>query len=98
MLSLILYISGDTSNSRRARDNFGVLLRQLTDTCEARIVDVRTDPYAAEEARVIATPMLVLGNTDPPRRVIGDLSDLEGVLAYLELPSAPVDSTRSDTT
>ena len=96
MLSLTLYISGDSANGRRARDNFGTLLRRLTDTCDAQIVDVLTDPYAAEEARVIATPMLVLTSSTPARRVIGDLSDLEGVLDYLELPASPPAAPQPD--
>ncbi len=80
-----LYISGDSANSRRARANVDKLCDMIPGGCDIEIVDVRADPGAAEAARVIATPMLVSRTDKRPRRVVGDLSNLQQVMAYLGL-------------
>ena len=83
---LTLYVAGDSPRSQQARAN----LRRLCDerlggSCDVRVVDVAADPAAAETARVLTTPTVVRETPEPSRRVTGDLSDLDRVLAGLGL-------------
>ena len=80
---LRLYVSGDSPNGRAARTNADRLCGMVVGGCEITVIDVLSDPAAAEAARVIATPLLA--SLDTNRRVIGDLSDLEQVIAYFEM-------------
>ena len=83
---LTLYVSGDATSSRRARENLARLgSSHLPPDTELDIVDVLTDPARAEEAQVLATPTLVFNHYSRPRRIIGDLSDLRKVLDFLGL-------------
>ena len=84
--ALRLYVAGRTPRSTRAIAN----LRRLCDErvpgrVEVEIVDVSEQPQRAEADRIIATPTLVREQPPPQRRVIGDLSDPERVLAGLGL-------------
>jgi circadian clock protein KaiB len=49
------------------------------------VVDVVSNPARAEQAGVLATPMLSYEYPEEPRRVIGDLSDVRRVLDFLGL-------------
>ena len=80
---LRLYVSGDSSNGRAARANADRLCAMVLGGCDIEVIDVLIDPAAAEEARVIATPLLA--SRDRGRRVIGDLSDLTQVMTYFEM-------------
>lgn len=83
---LKLYITGQTPRSERAVAN----LRQL---CEAEfpgeydltIIDVLERPQLAEDDKILATPTLIKTSPPPARRVIGDLTDRERVMAGLDL-------------
>ena len=86
-------MNGDSLLSRRAIAN----IRRIIDdhlpsphrNGEAvEIVDVVVDPERADEARILATPTLVLETPTVERRVSGDLSDVERVLLILELGNA----------
>jgi len=88
-LVLTLYVAGDTMRSREAIAN----LRRICDemlggrpSCD--VVDVLADPEAAESQRILTTPTLVRERPAPPRRVTGDLSDPQRVLASLALSRA----------
>ena len=82
---LILYVSGDTANSRRARQNVDLLCGRIEGGCNIDVIDIKADPEAAESHRVLATPMLLLSNNERMCRVIGDLSDIEQVIDFLGL-------------
>ena len=86
---LQLYVVGDTTRSARAISNLeriaGVF---LGGQCTTKIVDIHANPKAAVEAKIIATPCLVKVGPNPPRSVIGDLSDMEAVLHGLGLKGA----------
>jgi circadian clock protein KaiB len=94
-----LFVMGQSPRSQRAVAN----LRRI---CEEKIhedylldvIDVLERPQAAEDARVLATPTLVMELPSPVRRVIGDLSDPEKVVAGLELYSIRNADTFSDGT
>ena len=82
-----LFITGETGRSHQAADN----LREL---CEARVaglyelevIDVLDHPERAEEDRIIATPTVIRLAPLPPKRVIGDLSDLGLAAIAFDLP------------
>lgn len=83
---LKLYVTGDTSRSKRAIDN----LRNITDLelqgrVQYTVIDVLQQPGLAEEHRIVATPTLVKEEPQPTRRIIGDLADRQKVLAALDI-------------
>lgn len=83
---LTLYVSGDATSSRRARETLSRLsASHLPAGTRMDIVDVLTDPTRAEEAQVLATPTLIFHTNERPRRIIGDLSDMRKVLDFLGL-------------
>lgn len=96
---LRLFVTGSTPRSVRAIAN----MRHI---CEAHlkgryrldVVDVYEHPEATRELQIVATPSLVKLLPEPLRRIIGDLSDRERVLAGLDLtPRGPGgDAPRDD--
>jgi circadian clock protein KaiB len=52
---------------------------------DLEVIDVYENPEATRELQVIATPTLIKILPEPLRRIIGDLSDKEKVLAGLNL-------------
>lgn len=49
------------------------------------VIDVLERPQLAEEARILATPVLIRQHPLPPRRIVGDLSDWQTVAEVLDL-------------
>lgn len=81
---LRLYVTGSTKRSARAIET----TRQICDTHlkgrhELVVVDLYEHPEAAAREQIIASPTLVRLLPDPLRRIIGDLSDRQRVLASL---------------
>ena len=79
---LRLFIADGTASARRAIDNRARLLAALTDDVEITLVDVLKNPADAEAAGIVATPTLSDDSVTPPRRVIGDLSDVEQIIDF----------------
>ena len=52
---------------------------------DLEVIDVYQNPEATKDLQIIATPTLVKILPEPLRRIIGDLSDKERVLAGLDL-------------
>ena len=52
---------------------------------DLEIVDVYQNPEATKELQIVATPTLVRLLPSPLRRIIGDLSNEERVLAGLDI-------------
>ena len=83
---LKLYITDHTLRSRQA-------LAQLRQLCEEQfpheyeleVVDVLDHPDEATAHHILATPTVVRELPHPIKRIIGDLSDVEKVLAGLAL-------------
>jgi circadian clock protein KaiB len=79
---LTLFISGASDLSARA-------IEHATRTCEAHVggryrlevVDVHEDTAAAVGSGVFATPTLVRNQPLPTRRIVGDLSRADSLLA-----------------
>jgi circadian clock protein KaiB len=84
MLVLRLYVTGNTTRSTRAVDNARRLLEtHAAGRFELEVIDIYLHPEAAIAAQIIAAPTLVKLRPGPSRRVIGDLSDSNKVLAAL---------------
>ncbi len=81
---LRLYVSGMTPRSERA-------ILALQSICEEhlhgryslKIVDITHDPAALEQDEIVAAPTLVKERPLPLRRLVGDLSQRDRVLAGL---------------
>jgi circadian clock protein KaiB len=92
---LKLFVTGTTSRSQRAIENMRRICEErLHGQYDLEIIDVYDNPDVTRELQVIATPTLVKILPEPLRRIIGDLSDREKVLAGLNL--SPIRSAPKD--
>ena len=83
---LRLFVSGSTPRSTRAIDNMRkICAENLAGQYDLEIIDVYEHPDATRDLQVVATPTLVKMLPEPLRRIIGDLSDRERVLAGLNI-------------
>ncbi len=90
--SLRLYITGATARSSRAvRQIQSICERYLHGQYKLEIVDLYEQPGRAAEGQVIAAPTLIKESPEPPRRLVGDLTDERRVLSGLGLPPAEPD-------
>ena len=75
---MTLYIAGASRRSLRAVDNVRAFCEQeLAGDYALDVVDLYRSPDEARAAQIVAAPTLVRHKPDPPRRVIGDMSNLE---------------------
>ena len=82
---LRLFVTGSTPRSARAIANMRKICEEnLHGRYDLEVVDVYENPDATRELQIIATPTLVKILPEPLRRIIGDLSDKEKVLARIE--------------
>jgi circadian clock protein KaiB len=81
-LKLRLYVAGDTAGARRALDSRRLLLQASGGEIEIEIVDIFKHPEIAEIAGILATPTLSDETNHPPRRLIGDISNIAQVLEF----------------
>ncbi len=79
---LRLYIAGDAPGARRALANRLRIMEELAGEVEIQVVDVLAHPDEAERTGILATPTLSDESTTPPRRLIGDISNIAQVLDY----------------
>lgn len=83
---LCLFVTGSTPRSARAIENMHKICDEnLQGRYDLEIIDVYENPEATRDLQIIATPTLVKILPEPLRRIIGDLSDKERVLAGLNL-------------
>ena len=83
-LLLRLFVSGNSTSSRRAKENLARLQEtSLPAGWRVEIVDVLTAPELAEKARILATPTLSYDLPSRPKRIVGDLSDTAKVMEFL---------------
>jgi len=83
---LYLYISGETSSSVPNVWNLKRILdERLKGQYSLEVINALDDPQRAEQDKILATPTLVKLSPPPERRIVGDLSDKESVLAALGL-------------
>jgi circadian clock protein KaiB len=89
---LHLYITGATPNSTRAVRNIKEICElHLKGRYELIIVDIYQQPALAQQEQLIGIPTLVKKRPGLIRRLVGDLSNRERVLAALGL-TPPSDS------
>jgi circadian clock protein KaiB len=85
---LRLYIAGQTPKSLTAFANLTRLCEQrLKGRYAIEIVDLIEQPRLAKEDQILAIPTLVRRLPPPMRKIIGDLSNTERVLAGIGLLS-----------
>jgi circadian clock protein KaiB len=83
---LTLFVSGASISSASAVRNARALCEtHLAGRHDLTIVDVNQDPELARGRRVLATPTLLKDQPAPERMLVGDLSDIETVLAALDI-------------
>ena len=83
---LRLYVTGITTRSQRAILNINVICKQyLQGRYDLEVVDLNQNPALAKGEQIIAAPTLMKLLPLPLRRIVGDLSDREGVLVGLDL-------------
>lgn len=81
-----LFISGMSVKSVRALEN----LKRITDehlqgNHEIEIIDIGKDKSKAIEFQIFAIPTLLKVEPNPPRTILGDLSEKQKVLKLLDL-------------
>jgi circadian clock protein KaiB len=81
---LRLFVTGHTQKSMRAVRNITALCEQhLHGSYELEVIDVYQQPELAAEHQLVAAPTLFKLQPQPPRKMIGDMSDTGRVLAGL---------------
>ena len=86
---LRLFVTGTTVRSQHAIANMRHICDEfLSGRYELEVIDIYQEPEKTRELQIIATPTLVKVLPEPLRRIIGDLSDQDKVLAGLNL--API--------
>jgi circadian clock protein KaiB len=86
---LLLYVAGSTPKSSRAITNLKAICEiHLKGRYELTVVDLYEKHKRAREDQIVVAPTLVRCAPLPVRRMIGDLSLTDRVLAVLDLPPA----------
>lgn len=84
--ALTLFVAGPSALSARAIENVRrICAIHLEGGCELEVVDVATDPEAAEANGIVAIPTLIKASPLPQVRLVGDMSDTEAVLSRLNI-------------
>ncbi|MFO7807153.1 MAG: circadian clock KaiB family protein [Candidatus Moraniibacteriota bacterium] len=86
-IQLNLYITQKNDKVEKMIEELKKVLKELEDEYELEVVNISENPEVAEKEKILATPTLEKKLPLPVRRIIGDLSDQEGVLAGLDLVS-----------
>lgn len=88
---LRLYVAGESPKSVEAYYNLKKLCEDhLAGRYEIEVIDLVEQPALARSHDIIAIPTLVRQLPHPLRKIIGDLSNTQGVLVGLQLePRAP---------
>jgi circadian clock protein KaiB len=81
---LRLYVTGATDRSSRAIANIRAFCeRHLKGRYDLLVVDIYQQPSLALDHQIIAAPTLVKSEPLPPKRLVGDFSDRERLVASL---------------
>jgi len=87
---LRLYVSGVTARSRRSILNINAVCKEnLQGQYDLEVVDIHQKPSLAKDEQIVATPTLIKLLPLPLRRIVGDLSDRDGVLFGLDIKKKP---------
>jgi circadian clock protein KaiB len=86
---LRLFMAGNGPNSKQALANLRRLCEEhLNGRCTIETVDVVKDYEAAVRDNILVTPALILIAPPPRVMILGNLSDLQKVLAALRLSAS----------
>lgn len=80
-LQLLLYVAGDAPSSRTARQFLEDCVGPASPNLE--VVDVLRDPARALDARLLATPTLIVTDGDTTHRFVGDLAERQDLKRLL---------------
>lgn len=84
--SLRLFVTGTTPRSVRAIRNIRAICEEnLPGRYDLEVVDIYQHPEQMRPEEIIVTPTLLKKLPLPSRKMIGDLSDIERVLAGLDI-------------
>ena len=84
---LRLFITGQTPRSVIAMENIQRICEEhLKGRYKLDVIDIYQHPELAVSSQVVASPTVVKMSPEPLRRIIGDMSDIDQVLAGLDLP------------
>ena len=87
---LRLYITGLTARSSRAVNNLRAICDEHLDgRYDLEVIDIYQQPALTRGEQIIAAPTLIKKLPLPMRRIIGDMSNREGVLLGLDLIAGP---------
>jgi circadian clock protein KaiB len=85
---LRLYVAGTTPRSARAIENIKRICEErLKGRYDLEIIDLYQQPKVAAGEQIIVAPTLIKRQPSPQRRLVGDMSDMQRVLAGLDLGS-----------
>lgn len=83
---LRLFVTGTTIRSQHAIANMRRICEEyLAGRYELEVIDVYQQPEKTRDLQIVAAPTLVKVLPEPLRKIIGDLSDRDKVLAGLNL-------------
>jgi len=83
---LRLFVAGATARSRQAVLRVRALCEaELKDNCTLEVIDIYQQPDLARANQIVATPTLIKDFPRPVRRFIGNLANITGLFAELEL-------------
>jgi circadian clock protein KaiB len=83
---LRLYVAGQTPKCMRAFVNLKRICEQyLTDRYQIEMIDLLGNPALARGDQILAVPTLVRRMPEPVKKIIGDLSNTQRVLAGLDV-------------
>jgi circadian clock protein KaiB len=82
---LRLYVAGNNRKSQLAFENLkAICYKYLAGKCHIEVIDLTKNPRLAREEQIVDIPALIRKNY-PGRRIVGDLSNQEKVLEFLDL-------------
>ena len=83
---LRLYVTGRSPSCLRAIENLRLTCEQhLAGRHRIEVVDLQENPSRAADDQILAVPTLVRQYPPPIRKIVGDLSDTDRLLAGLQL-------------
>ena len=83
---LRLYVAGQTPKCLRAFTNLKRICEEhLANRYRIEMIDLLEDPGLARGDQILAVPTLVRRMPEPVKKIIGDLSNTQRVLAGLEV-------------
>lgn len=86
---LILYVVGNNRASQLAFENLKeICYKYLLGMCHIEVIDLSKNPGLARAEQILAIPTLV--RKSYPRRIVGDLSNIEKVLEFLDFRSSSI--------